>query len=267
MISGGTAFIVSYPDPRLGQDKAFSYLVTNRHVVQPGIEQGHPNQAEWMTLRINRKDAKEASEDEPLPDTLLRGWHFPSDPSVDLAVVPLAINQARYDFVALPLSMFATQDVVDKLQIAEGDTVLFTGFFYQIQGMKKFEPIVREGILAMIPYENLATTLGKSGRVYLADVRAFHGNSGSPLLVNVAGVRNGSVTAGYDYRLLGVISGFYHEDADLKLTIATTFVGKLEENSGIAMVVPADDLKALLESPDLRLERDAVFNSQNTKKN
>jgi hypothetical protein len=118
--------------------------------------------------------------------------------------------------------------------------VLFTGFFYQIPGMKRFEPIIREGALAMIPYEDLETTLHKSGRVYLADVRAFHGNSGSPLVVNVGGLRNGDIRAGFDYRLLGVVSGFYHEDADLKLTVATTLTGKLEENSGIAMVVPAD---------------------------
>jgi hypothetical protein len=56
--------------------------------------------------------------------------------------------------------------------------------------------------------------------------------------------------------------GFYHEDADLKLTIATTLTGTLEENSGIAEVVPADDLKDVLEMPDVQAERDAVVPAQ-----
>ncbi len=142
--------------------------------------------------------------------------------------------------------------------ISEGDSVLFTVFFYQFPGLRKFEPIVREGIIAMIPYEELDTTLGRRGHIYLADVHVFQGNSGSPLLVNVGGLRAGHLTMGYDYRLLGVISGYYHEDADLELTVATTLTGTLQENSGIATVVPADDLKALLDSPALQAMRDAT---------
>src|ERR1035437_1408086 len=38
----GTGFIVTVPDERLGKDMNFKYLVTNRHVVQPGIENGRP---------------------------------------------------------------------------------------------------------------------------------------------------------------------------------------------------------------------------------
>jgi hypothetical protein len=256
--TGGTAFFVSYPDTRLGKDQGFMYLVTNRHVVQPGIEEGNPDQVEWMTLRFNTIDADQASVDEALPAASAHGWHFSMDRSVDLAVIALTPDPKKYDFVPLPVSAFATRDVVKDKQIAEGDRVLFTGFFYQIPGMKKFEPIVREGILAMIPYEDLETTLRAKGSVYLADVRAFHGNSGSPLLVNVGGLRNGGLMAGYDYRLLGVVSGFYHEDADLKLTIATTLTGTLEENSGIAMIVPADELRKLLDSPDLQAQRDVA---------
>lgn len=266
MTTGGTGFFVFYPDKRLGEDQGFFYLVTNRHVVQPGIEDGHPNQAEWMTLRVNPIDASTSASDELLASQFLQMWHFPTDPSVDLAVLELLPDQKKYDFVPIPLSVFATQDVIDKQRITEGDQVLFTGFFYQIPGMKRFEPIVREGALAMIPYEDLETTLHKSGRVYLADVRAFHGNSGSPLVVNVGGLRNGGLVAGYDYRLLGVVSGFYHEDADLKLTVATTLTGKLEENSGIAMVVPADELKKLLDSPELQADRDANVAAKKPKK-
>ncbi len=59
--------------------------------------------------------------------------------------------------------------------------------------------------------------------------------------------------------LLGIVSGFYHEDSNLKLTVAATLTGTLEQNSGIAMVVPADELKALLDTPALQAARDAQF--------
>ena len=118
----------------------------------------------------------------------------------------------------------------------------------------------------MIPDEKLETTLKKPGHLYLADVHVFGGNSGSPLMVNLGGFRNSGIISGFQYKLLGVISGYYHEDSDLKLTVATTLRGKLEQNSGIAMVVPADELKALLDSPALQAARDAEVASKNLKK-
>jgi len=75
--------------------------------------------------------------------------------------------------------------------------------------------------------------------------------------LNLSGFRNGSIMAGSSQYLLGVVSGFYHEDSNLKLTVAATLTGTLEQNSGIAMVVPADELKALLDSPVLQTSRDA----------
>jgi hypothetical protein len=257
MVASGTACFVFYPDSRLGENRGFFYLVTNRHAVQPGIEDGHPHRAEWMTIRLNRKGTEQVSTDERMPTGADQQWYFPTNDSVDLAVFPLLPDQTKYDFAAIPTSVFATGDVVESQTITEGDTVLFTGYFYQFPGMKKFEPIVREGILAMIPYEELDTTLKKRGRIYLADVRAFQGNSGSPMIVNVGGLRNGHLTAGYDYRLLGIISGYYHEDSDLTLTVATTLTGTVKENSGIAMVVPVDELKSILESSVFKALRDS----------
>ena len=172
-------------------------------------------------------------------------------------MLPLAPDQTRYDYVSIPLSEFATHDVVDKEQVAEGDHVLFTGYFYQFPGLRKFQPIIREGILAMMPDEKMETTLHKPGHLYLADVHVFGGNSGSPLLVNLAGLRSGALMMGTHYELLGVVSGFYHEDSNLNLTVSATLTGRLEENSGIAMVVPADELKALLDIPALQAARDA----------
>jgi hypothetical protein len=69
----------------------------------------------------------------------------------------------------------------------------------------------------VIPDEKLDTALKKPGNLYLGDVHVFGGNSGSPLFVNLSGMRNGSLSLGTRYGLLGIVSGFYHEDSNLQL--------------------------------------------------
>jgi hypothetical protein len=265
MESRGTCFFVYYPDERVGQGQGFAYLVTNHHVAAPGIEEGHPYLAMSTTVRLNRKDSL-GSEEATVPMGQNIHWYFPADDAVDLAVLPIAPDITKFDTQPIPISMFATRDEVEKNGIAEGDPILFTGFFYQFPGLQKFEPIVREGVLAMLPDEQLETTLHKQGNLYLADVHALKGNSGSPLLVNIGGIRNGSAMIGNKYLLLGIISGYYFEDSELTLTIATTYRGNLTQNSGIAMVVPVDALKDLLDSPALQATRDTFVANMKTGK-
>jgi hypothetical protein len=97
-------------------------------------------------------------------------------------------------------------------------------------------------------------------------VHVFGGNSGSPLFVNLGGLRNNTFTSSYDYKLLGVVSGYYTEDSNLTLSIATTYHGTVRQNSGIAIVVPADKLKELLDSAPLQALRDAEIASTNPRK-
>ena len=257
----GTCFFIYYPDERVGKDQGFAYLVTNRHVAVPGIEDGHPYLATSTTLRLNRKDSNTSDEKQmPLGGNL--HWYFPADNAVDLAVLPFAPDQVNYDTKPIPVSMLIKQSEIEPDGISEGDPIVFTGYFYQFPGLQKFEPIVREGTLAMIPDEQLDTTLRKRGNLYLADVHVAGGNSGSPLLINLGGFRNGSLDMNMRYKLLGIISGFYHEDSDFTLTVATTYSGTLQGNSGIATVVPAYALKDLLDSPELQSTRDAYVKSR-----
>ncbi len=80
------------------------------------------------------------------------------------------------------------------------------------------------------------------------------------MVVNVGGYRNGSlVMGGFPYLLLGIVSGYYYETADFKLETAATLMGEANANSGISIVVPAEQLKALLQSPQLQRLRDSQF--------
>lgn len=155
----------------------------------------------------------------------------------------------------LPITMFATKDVSEQHHIHEGEPVLFSGFFTQFPGTKRMELIVRQGIIAMMPDEQIPF-VGLPRHLYLADMHAFHGNSGSPAFINLAGMHDGSISSGLDYRLLGVVNGEVFEDEDFNLTLTATVAGKALANSGVSTIVPADDLKALLDDPRLQRQRD-----------
>src|SRR5713101_4457884 len=222
----GTAFFVFLEDKRLGDNRGFIYLVTNRHMALPEKD-GRPLPIRKVSLRLNLRTPIRGNQSEEALLPLEGGvrWYFPATASVDLAVMPVNPGEDRYDYVALPVSFFVTKDVFESEGIAEGDAVLFTGFFYQFPGQKRIEPIVRQGILAMMPDELLETTLHKPGRLYLADVHVYGGNSGAPMFVNLGGFRNGGITTGVSYRLLGVVSGYFYETENFQLQVATTLTG------------------------------------------
>jgi hypothetical protein len=252
----GTAFFLFVPDERLGKNRAFSYLVTNRHVAAPEVG-GAPAQVLSVTLRVNRKVPLNGitAEEAAIPLNTSR-WYFPSDSSVDLAVMPLGFDEQKYDILAIPIDLLVTAEMIQKERIAEGDTVVFTGFFYQFVGQKRVQPIVRQGTIAMLPDEEIALGPGRSARLYLADVHVFGGNSGSPVFINLGGFRGGSIIAGAAYKLLGIVSGYFYETADFQLQIATTLNGKANANSGITTVIPAEELKSLLETAALKQQRE-----------
>lgn len=256
----GTAFFVYYPDDRLGKDRGFSYLVTNRHMAAPGAEKGLRYQVQEMSLRVNRPDTRTSAE-ELIPLGPAVSWAYPDDEAIDLAVLPLGFDSKKVDILPINLSIFATTDKIQSERVTTGDQVVFAGYFYQFPGSKRIQPIVREGVLAMMPDEEIKTTLQKPGALYLADVHAFHGNSGSPLLVNIGGIRSGLVS-GAGYLLLGVISGYYPEGESFSIPTATVLTGEVHDNSGITTVVPAYQLKALLDSQPLQAARDAEVGRQ-----
>jgi hypothetical protein len=251
----GTGFFVSYPEKRLGENASFAYLITNRHVALCWNESGKPMQVESISIRLNRKQAEgdSFSEEKILNRDGNAAWILPQDDSVDLAVLPLLPDQAQYDFKMIPLTMLADSDLLKHRM--EGEPVFFAGFFYQFPGVKRMEPIVRQGIIAMMPDEDVPFVALKE-RVYLADMHAFGGNSGSPAFINLGG-RHGSVEIGNDdYRMLGVVNGEVTEDENFNLELTATVKGKAGANSGVSSIVPADMVRALLEDPRLQKLRD-----------
>ena len=256
----GTCFFVWVLDKRLGENQGFVYLVTNRHVAQPGIDLGTVYPVLGASLSLNlvapRGEIQSVQEQIPLGNQL--HWYFPQDVAVDLAVLPLAPDQKIYSYQYIQSSLIVTSDQVKAGDVLVGDRVVFAGYFSNFPGQKRIEPIVRQGVIAMLPDEALNTTLHKPGRLYLADLHAFHGNSGSPVFVNVGATpHHGLLMLGDSYLLLELISGYYPESVGFNIPAATVLTGEVHDNSGIATIVPADELNKLLNSAELQADRDS----------
>lgn len=262
----GTGFFVNYPDARTGNPFGFGYLVTNRHVALCWDDAGLPMHVTSVAVSLNLKSPDDGRfvKEVILNATGNIPWTVPIDESVDLAAVPLVPNADKVEIIFLPTTMFATKDLLVEHSIHEGEPVFFSGFFTQFPGIKRMEPIVREGIIAMMPDEQIPF-VGQPRRLYLADMHVFHGNSGSPAFINLGGIHEGNVIVGQDYRLLGVVQGEVFEDEDFNLTLAATVAGKALANSGVSTIVPVDDLKALLDDARFQKMRDDVIKQKDSR--
>jgi hypothetical protein len=170
------------------------------------------------------------------------------------------VVEAKYEYRMVYLQQLLTAENLDKRHVVPGDRVLTGGFFYHYAGLHEIQPILREGVLAMLPDGPMSTTTCRSGNVYLADIHIIAGNSGSPIFIIPDLGLGTSVSLGGQttFGLLGVVSGYMYETEDLTLRAATTWKASVYANSGISVVVPAQQLKELLESSELQRIRDDV---------
>jgi hypothetical protein len=259
----GTGFLVSVPDSRL-TGRAFTYIVTNRHVAE-AIEENQkgdctrlPIQKMYVTMNLKEPVNGKRSDLVDITTSPQMHWYFPDDAASDLAVMPFGIDP-KYDARVIGLDQFLTTEILDKQHVVPGDRVLTGGFFYGYAGLHGIQPILRQGVLAMLPDGPMTTTTCKSGEVYLADVHIIPGNSGSPIFIVPALSMGANVTLGgvpNTFGLLGVVSGYMQETEELTLKASTIWKGSVHANSGIAVVVPAQQLRDLLQSSAIQRLRD-----------
>lgn len=264
--AAGTGFLIFVPDARLGSDKAFLWLVTSKHVLrEPRADGTSGPYFRSILIRYNTK--RPISPDgaqfalSPLQVLDDRGnltWFVSlDDETVDLALTPVHVDEEAVDFMAVPVALFATKELIAQRQVSENDEVLFTGLFAWYPGAKKNYPIVRHGKVALIPNERIPLDRKRpdiTADIYLAEITSFGGNSGSPVFVRQGGVRetpSGSRVEGYSYYLLGVMQGFFPEASPVAVE-TTVLHGEGEQNSGIAAVVPADEILRILGSARAR---------------
>lgn len=168
---------------------------------------------------------------------------------VDLAFFRWSDDEDEADIETMPLTMAATTAEIAKENIGLGDEVFIPGLFPVHAGREQNFPLVRFGCIAAWPHEPVKTTLGLA-KMILIEAEPLGGFSGSPVLVQIAGVRTfGLEGASMSpripvVRLLGMIHGHFLANG----TVATDEAapGETGAHSGIAMVVPADEILRFL---------------------
>jgi hypothetical protein len=217
-------------------------VVTNRHVVNAGNH----------VVRMNTKDG--------------RATAVVSDPAEwivsaedDVAVLPFAIPD-NADFSAIAPDLFLAEDcLIEGWQLFPGDEVIFYGRFVTHDGRQRNKPVVRYGNVAMMPDPADPVRVGDDDQeAFLVECRSLSGFSGSPAFVRLAGSRlmaraddqRGWIPTGV--RFLGMDCGhlpFWSPVRPEKSQNSRLADMWVETNTGIAVVVPAWRLLALLNSP------------------
>ena len=236
---GGTAFFVTRPLETL-KDRSFGYLVTARHV----IEKIKDARADSVLLRLNLKGhgAKAVG-------VSISEWAYhPTDPTADIAIMRFNIQQ-DLEHKSIPIGMFATKDVIKQYGIDVGDELFFPGLFHPHKGEQRNIPIVRIGNIAAMPAEKVSTKIGNI-EAYLVEARSIGGLSGSPVFVNLGGMRHSNLGPARFF-LLGLMHGHFGSEVSQNSLTETI-------NMGIGIVVPIEVVMETINHPKFRLAEDQL---------
>jgi hypothetical protein len=243
----GTAYFMGRPLENL-IDRWFCYVVTAKHVIEAIRDKGVDSV--WLRLNLRGSGAAWVKTD-------LSAWNYhPSDPSVDVAAASFSITD-QVDHKYIPIGMCATRAVIGQEKIDVGDELFLTGLFVQHVGRKRNIPIVRVGNIAAMPHEKVSTRMGDID-AYLIEARSIGGLSGSPVFVNLSGVRHGNLSlVGSKFFLLGLMHG--HFDSEIsKKSVDEVPLAAETVNMGIGVVVPIEKVVETINQPNFRLAEDRI---------
>jgi hypothetical protein len=242
----GTGFYVGVPTKTL-PNVSTRYLVTAKHVLSdPGGKL-----LSGVFLRMEGTKDTFFNLHLPFEGSCASSVCTNSDPSVDIAVVPLAFdgNSAKTRF--LPVALIASRGAFTKLDIRAGEEMFFLGLFTPFYGSKHNLPIFRFGRLSMLPDEKIPFAGGEQDLI-LMESQVFGGNSGSPCFFYFDERRNPNDTKLF---LAGVVKGYFRDWSEVKV-VETRETPISERNVGIAAIIPAYYILDILNCSTLQQFRD-----------
>jgi hypothetical protein len=249
--TGGTGFLLGIKMPN--GIPPYVYAVTNKHVVERGCHAIRVNTIDGQTMAIQ---------------TQLDAWTTAVND--DLAVMPFHVAPSHAVRILDDTMLISEDCKIGAWPIWPGDEVFFFGRFITHDGEQRNKPIVRSGMISMLP--DTAAPVRMPGNreqiAFLVEGKSLSGFSGSPAFVQLAQPRwtspaDGDQNLGWIPQeiisLLGVDCGHqpfwspvFEDDRETRVTPPQW----TEANSGMAVVVPAWKLRALLDLEELRQERD-----------
>jgi len=272
---GGSGFIATVP---LGDrsDWLAAYVVTNKHVIKD------PDKP-WSTtrvIRLNRRDRTpeyiQTTEDQ---------WkcHEHGD---DVAVFPLAAEWDALRIASIDIGQFVTPELIADEDIGIGDDTVMVGRFINYEGKQRNTPSVRFGNIAMMDGERIESQqIGIAQDSFLVETRSLPGYSGSAVLIyspcatndmserrfgqkkTVPKLGSGDPNTGFAIKqfvsskgpyLLGIDWCHIHRKAAILNRDGKEIQDKwyVEENAGMAGVVPAWKIAEVLNYEEFRMARE-----------
>lgn len=233
-----TGFFVSVP--LKGEQFQAIYVLTAKHVIEKSQEYGP------LYIRFNTKDGRyvDVATNHDL-------WQVHNE--TDIAAVPIPLPK-NSDIKYIPISLFATKDYVEKKNISEGDEVFFCGLFQGYSGASQVQPIIRFGNISLMPYERIpifdkTTRMTSKIEAYLVECRSYGGHSGSPVFLVLKPDRyvgRIDISSEYPIRLLGVVTHHFELSKEVKFSGDVFGKGIIDQNAGIAIVIPVSYISDLL---------------------
>lgn len=246
----GTAFLCGLS---MDEKTHVFYFATAKHVIQKIKETG----ATDFYLRLNTK-----SKGAQWYSSGINDWFFPEDPNIDLACSNFNYSE-DLDHKIIPITMTLDEVTIKKENIGVGDEVFITGLFKNHFGKLNNIPIVRVGNIASMVGEKIDTDMGPMD-AYLIEARSIGGLSGSPVFVNLGlhrfidGKVKESLVGNVNY-FFGLIHGHFDEKSSEVDGLDSDEQQTKKINMGIAIVVPAIEVKKLLERSDIKAQREIAY--------
>lgn len=243
---------------------ASGYLATAKHVLKD--EQGHDLKKIYIRLNLKEGDPVFALVNLFSNDISLVHTH--RDPTVDLAVIPISLDEKTIDFKMIIDDLLTTKEAFNELKIGEGSDVFFVGLFTSFYGQHQNFPIARFGRVAMIsgekiPWQDRPSEPVQEADLYLLETQSYGGNSGSPVFFSLGMDRiPGQIYLGTEIRLAGVMRGTFLNGSPIQFRqIPTATIPFSTQNIGIAAVTPSYLLHEILYSDSLVKQREEMTNS------
>jgi len=276
---GGSGFLthVSFEN---NPDWSEVYVVTNRHVVL---------KAKTPVVRMNRKDGNV----ECFP-TELSAWKLPQDGD-DIAVLPIRFRYHEVRYWSISEKLFLNDSIVASEDVGIGDEAFMVGRFISHEGREKNSPSLRFGTIAMMATERIASPYGIDQESFLVEVRSLPGYSGSAVFLytpnamnDMSMMRNGirrpeditffgnssNALAAVEFLkpkgpyLLGIDWCHIPRRTPVRNAAGEPVDGDwhVEENTGMAGVIPAWKISEVLNCEEFRMQRKEADNEMTRRK-
>jgi hypothetical protein len=252
--AGGTGFLVGIRlDGWPPSGPAHLYAVTARHVIT-GIPKRHIEPS--PVIRLHRNDGTV----QVVPKRVDQWREHPA--GNDLAICPLGLSIEYAPLLYVERHNFVTAEAIRRHNLGIGNTVYVLGRFIRHDGHQRNTPTVRFGNIAMTGGERIDNDgTGRPEESFLIDTHMRAGYSGSPVFViQFAHERPHAAEAppAVINIMLGVLWGFLYDqeipirDKRGKGRLADFVV---DQNAGLAGVVPAWKINDLLDLEELEMAR------------